>query len=229
MTRSTVWSIRSNIPPAGSSSHVWGQKSAFSLRPVHTHRGHSILRDVLFCSAITESIPSVSMGHRGVAPALCLFPTTWSSSNPSTWTSKTTTVTTYLGSASFTTIYTYSPSLFPQFPGAPLNDQDPHPQIRLKSRLDITTRTGSLLKTVTKQWRNERLLLSQTNTYPNGLANETVLELRPQRNADRGRTTMTSVLAELVAPAQVGHHLRQARTHLFPTGGELFFFFFLKI
>ena len=32
---------------------------------------------------------------------------------------------------------------------------------------------GSLLKTVTKTWRNERLLLSQTNTYPTGPANKT--------------------------------------------------------
>ena len=162
-------------PTGGYTSYVWGQNPL-------SHYG-AFTNTVTFTTCqMHYSIPAItdrSVSFDGSTEALhqtFSYSTTWSSSDPSTWTSKTTTVTTTdrVRNTTFTTVYTYAPIPLPGVPSSPMNWQDPHPANPVEVTVVYKDTNGSLLKTVTKTWRNERLLLSQTNTYPTGPANETV-------------------------------------------------------
>ncbi|MFZ0774067.1 MAG: hypothetical protein WCA49_25055, partial [Candidatus Sulfotelmatobacter sp.] len=161
-------------PTGGYARYVWGQNPL-------SHYGAFTPQGTLNICEMHYSIPAITDrylsfdGSTEVLHQTFSYSTTWSPSDPSTWTSKTTTVTTtdLVRNTTFTTVYTYTPIPLPVVPSSPWNDQDPHPANPVESSVVYNDTNGSLLKTATKTWRNERVLLSQTNTYPTGPANET--------------------------------------------------------
>jgi len=160
-------------PTGGYARYVWGQ-NPLSHYGEFTPPGQNICQMHYSIPAITDRYVSFD-GSTEVLHQAFSYSTTWSPSDPSTWTSRTTTVTTtdLVRNTTFSTVYTYSPIPLPLVPGSPENDQDPHPANPVEVTVVYYDTTSSLLKTVTKTWRNERVLLSQINTYPTGPANET--------------------------------------------------------
>jgi RHS repeat-associated protein len=161
-------------PTGGYARYVWGQNPL-------SHYGEFTIQQPLSVFQMYYSIPAITDryvsfdGSTEVLHQTFSYSTAWSPSDPSTWTSKTTTVTTTdsVRNTTFTTFYTYEPIPLPAVPGAPSNDQDPHPANPVEKTVVYNGTDGSLLKTVSKTWANERLLTSQETAYPNGQASGT--------------------------------------------------------
>jgi len=162
-------------PTGGYVRYVWGQ-NPLSHYGAFTPSGTLSECDMHYSvPAITDRYVSFD-GTTEVLHQSFSYSTTWSTSNNAVWTSKQTTVTTIdlVRNSTSTTVYTCSPMGLPQPPDSPPNDQDPFASNTVETTVVHNDTSGSLLKTVTKTWRNERVLLSQENTYPNGQANQTV-------------------------------------------------------
>lgn len=100
------------------------------------------------------------------------YTTAWSNSPSEHWTSKQTVVTTtdMVRSTSYTTTYTYLPSVAvrpPNTASAPTS-WDP-----VENTIVYKDTNGAVLKTVYKTWANPRLLTSMETQYPSGQADET--------------------------------------------------------
>ena len=171
----TVYGLVNKItyPTGGYVRYVWGQNPL-------SHFGEFTPVDQSSYCDMHYSVPAitdryVSFGSGEVLHQSFSYSTEWSPNDSSKWTHKYTTVTTYMGGGNtFTTVYTYSPIPLPQVPSGPSNDQDPNPANPVETTVVYNDTNGNPLKTVTKDWLNERVLLSQTNTYPSGPANQTV-------------------------------------------------------
>jgi RHS repeat-associated protein len=160
-------------PTGGYARYVWGQNPLSHYGEFTTFNPINVCQMHYSIPAITDRFLSFD-GSTEVLHQAFSYSTTWSPSDRTTWTSKTTTVTTtdIVRNKTFTTVYTYTPIPLPLVPGAPDNVMDPHSANPVEVSVAYYDTNGSLLKTVTKTWRNERVLLSQTNTYPTGPANE---------------------------------------------------------
>lgn len=101
------------------------------------------------------------------------YSTSWSSGSGTLpiqdWTQKTTTVKTtdLVRGTSYSTIYTYGPQWSGIQPGA---HQGLQVEVPVESQIQYYDTTGSLLKTVTKQWGNERIITQQTTQLGNEIA-----------------------------------------------------------
>jgi hypothetical protein len=157
-------------PTGGYVRFVWG------LSPLAQY-GTYIYQGATACS-MHYDVPAVVdryVSFDGSAEVLhqhFVYSTTWTPQTSTTWASKQTTITTtdLLRNTSFNTVYTYSPI------GAdvqPNTNGDITSQIPVEQSIAYYDTNGALLKTVTKTWGNERLLMSQETSYPNGLATET--------------------------------------------------------
>ena len=90
------------------------------------------------------------------------YSVTWSSF---TWSTRQTTVTTYdlVRNTNSQIIYSYSPVFDNYQPNAGVG---PRPEIPVESSIAYYDTNGTLLKTVTKGWKNERMLASLQTTFP---------------------------------------------------------------
>ena len=152
-------------PAGGYVRYVWGMNSAAEFI------GSNLCDMEYGVPAITDRYVSFDGTHE-VLHQTFTYSTTWNWPSSAQWTSKQTTVTTYdlVRNTSFKTIYNYSgvPADVPPN-SAPLTSQD----VVESSVLSYET-TGSLIKTVSKTWRNVRLLTGQTTNYAaNNQVNQT--------------------------------------------------------
>src|SRR6266403_424107 len=166
-------------PSGGYVRYVWGMNSQaeYTYSTNNTSMAHTC--DMYYgVPAVTDRYVSFD-GTNEVLHEHYAYVTTWPAwtSGGLYWTSKQTTVTTYdlVRNTNFQTVYVYSPVADNPHPNT-----NPGPQqIPVESSIAYYDTTGALLKTVTKGWKNERLLASQQTTFPNGQASKTTWTYNP--------------------------------------------------
>jgi RHS repeat-associated protein len=171
---------------------------------------------------------SVAVTHRyvsfdGVHIALqqdFSYSTTWSS-DPSTWTTKTTTVTTtdLISGAVSTTAYTYTPFTTQPQP----NDQSRFaPQLPLEQSIVYKNSTGSTLRTANKTWSDQYFIKSSQTVLENGLTSQTNYlygcggQIREQDDYDFGNGAPGPLLRKTVTNCQAF-----SPTPLYPSGPSI--------
>jgi YD repeat-containing protein len=133
------------------------------------------------------------------------YSTTWGGSgySGSQWSQKQTTVVTHdlARGTQFSTAYTYSPTSADYQPSA--RGEIP-PQIPVESQVQYYDTNGTLLKTVTKWWGNERIITQQKTTLNPNLVSQTNLTYNPNEmvtekdDSDYGSGMVGSVLRKTI-------------------------------
>jgi RHS repeat-associated protein len=158
-------------PTGGYVRYVWGMNSQAEYGESTDQNGFQTCGMYYADPAITDRYVSFD-GTTEVQHQHFVYTTTWPTGGNSYWTSKQTTITTYdlVRNTNSQTVYSYSPIQKNPQPNAETGNA---PQIPVESSITYYDTNGSLLKTVSKGWTNERLLGAQYTTFPNGQASKT--------------------------------------------------------
>jgi RHS repeat-associated protein len=208
-------------PTGGYVSYVWGMNVNAEQTMEINSSGNETCGMQYAVPAITDRYVSFDGTHQAEHQHFA-YSTTWSSgSGP--WTSKKTTVTTYdlVRNTSYQTVYNYSYVYDPWQPNAHVGIQ---PQIPVESSVAYYDTNGSLLETVSKAWKNKRLLSAQQTAYANGQSSLAVYcfnsneEPTETDNYDFGTATPTLPACNPAVPpgATSGGFLRKAVTNYAP-------------
>jgi RHS repeat-associated protein len=163
---------RMTYPSGGYVRFVWGMDSQAEYGHATDQYGNDTCEMYYGVPVVTDRYVSFDGSHE-VLHQNFVYSNTWTTPNGIYWANKQTTVTTYdlVRNTNFRTVYSYSPIYDNWQPNAATGAQ---PQIPVESTIAYYDTTGALLKTVSKGWKNERMLASQETSFPNGQASLTV-------------------------------------------------------
>lgn len=149
------------------------------------------------------------------------YSTTWPNGNSGGWTTKTTTVITtdIKANTSFATVYTYTPLQIAYVPNCVSCNDTSQVPVEQTIKYYNDAQQQSLLKTVTKSWKNVRLLQSEQTTLDNGQSTLTVYcydsneELIEKDEYGLGTGTPSPApCANVPSGTQAGQLLRKSKT-----------------
>ena len=218
------------LPNGGYIRYVWGlntQSAAgeFNVYQPPTWPQGSICAARYDTAAVTDRYISYN-GTTEVEHQHFSYSTTWSTSDPTEWTAKTSTETTYdlLRGTNFNTISTYAPLATDI---APNTTEYPTGQIPLDIIVQHYSTGGTLLRTEYKSWGDERVQASLTTILDSGQSSQTNhfyngSEQEIERDDyDYGTGTVPPPTLIGPPPTPMGALLRKVVTAYAPLGGHV--------